>query len=102
MGLGSQNLVFERCKSFLARYLYSRTTGKSRSFTYRKLRGRFAQAKGKALTRKGKRLFHPIRLALTGSMSGPDIGEQLTLLEVGELYLDSQNCEVLGQHKPCA
>ncbi len=44
-----------------------------------------SQAKGKALTRKGKRLFHPIRVALTGSMSGPDIGEQLGLLEAGEL-----------------
>lgn len=45
------------------------------------------QAKGKALTRKGKRLFHPIRLALTGSMSGPDIGDQLRLLEAGEFRL---------------
>lgn len=42
------------------------------------------QAKGKALTRKGKRLFHPIRLALTGSMSGPDIGGQLALLQAGK------------------
>ncbi|CAM9597847.1 unnamed protein product [Ectocarpus sp. 13 AM-2016] len=43
---------------------------------------KWIKAKGKALTRKGKRLFHPIRLALTGSMSGPDIGEQLKLLEL--------------------
>eukprot|EP00752_Nemacystus_decipiens_P005945 g5369.t1 len=42
---------------------------------------KWIKAKGKALTRKGKRLFHPMRLALTGSMSGPDIGEQLGLLE---------------------
>lgn len=50
-----------------------------------------AQAKGKALTRKGKRLFHPIRLALTGNMSGPDIGEQLALLEAGEFGLNLLN-----------
>lgn len=43
------------------------------------------QATGKALNRKGKRLFHPLRLALTGDMSGPDIGGQLGLLEAGEL-----------------
>ncbi|CAB1103538.1 unnamed protein product [Ectocarpus sp. CCAP 1310/34] len=43
---------------------------------------KWIKAMGKALTRKGKRLFHPIRLALTGSMSGPDIGEQLKLLEL--------------------
>lgn len=49
------------------------------------------QAKGKALTRKGKRLFHPIRLALTGSMSGPDIGEQLGLLAAGEFGLNLRN-----------
>ncbi|CAM9410237.1 unnamed protein product, partial [Laminaria digitata] len=45
---------------------------------------KWIKATGKAMTRKGKRLFHPIRLALTGSMSGPDIGEQLLLLEAGE------------------
>ena len=28
----------------------------------------------------GKRLFHPVRVALTGSMSGPDIGAQLQLI----------------------
>lgn len=43
------------------------------------------------MTRKGKRLFHPIRLALTGSMSGPDIGEQLLLLEAGECFLGPRN-----------
>lgn len=51
----------------------------------------FTQATGKTLTRKGKRLFHPLRLALTGDMSGPDIGGQLALLEAGEFTLDSRN-----------
>eukprot|EP00640_Fibrocapsa_japonica_P000366 CAMPEP_0113938446 /NCGR_PEP_ID=MMETSP1339-20121228/4869_1 /TAXON_ID=94617 /ORGANISM="Fibrocapsa japonica" /LENGTH=552 /DNA_ID=CAMNT_0000941569 /DNA_START=247 /DNA_END=1905 /DNA_ORIENTATION=- /assembly_acc=CAM_ASM_000762 len=41
---------------------------------------KFVKAMGKELGRKGKRLFHPIRLAVTGSMSGPDIGGQLSLL----------------------
>jgi glutamyl-tRNA synthetase len=35
---------------------------------------------GKDLGRKGKGLFHPVRLALTGSMNGPDIGDQLRLI----------------------
>lgn len=40
---------------------------------------------GKEQGRKGKHLFHPLRLALTGSMSGPDVG---AILEV--LYLSEQ------------
>ena len=35
---------------------------------------------GKAQARKGKRLFMPVRIALTGQMHGPDVGEQLALL----------------------
>jgi len=35
---------------------------------------------GKAQERKGKRLFMPLRVALTGTMSGPDVGEQVRLL----------------------
>jgi len=37
-------------------------------------------ATGKELGRKGKRLFMPFRIALTGRMQGPDVGEVLTLL----------------------
>jgi len=40
----------------------------------------FLKGLGKRLGRKGKRLFHPVRLALTGQMSGADVGEQLRLL----------------------
>ncbi len=29
---------------------------------------------------KGKKLYHPVRLALTGRMSGPDVGEQVGAL----------------------
>ena len=35
---------------------------------------------GKTLGLKGKGLFHPVRLALTGRMSGPDVGDQLVLI----------------------
>lgn len=35
---------------------------------------------GKGLNRKGKRLFMPVRVALTGRMQGPDVGEVLGLL----------------------
>jgi glutamyl-tRNA synthetase len=41
----------------------------------------FINATGKALDRKGKRLFMPFRIALTGRMQGPDVGEVLTLLD---------------------
>lgn len=40
---------------------------------------------GKAQKRKGKRLFMPMRIAFTGRMQGPEVGEQLELLaKVGE------------------
>lgn len=43
----------------------------------------YVKGLGKELGRKGKRLFHPLRLALTGGMSGPDVGEQLQLVSAG-------------------
>ncbi|CAG9463046.1 unnamed protein product [Pedinophyceae sp. YPF-701] len=45
------------------------------------------KAVGKEQGRKGKRLFLPMRVALTGKLSGADIGDQLLLLstEDGEL-----------------
>jgi len=39
---------------------------------------------GKALGRKGKRLFMPMRIALTGRMQGPDVGEVLSILALAE------------------
>lgn len=41
---------------------------------------KWVKATGKGCGRKGKRLFHPLRLALTGKMSGPDVGEILQVL----------------------
>ncbi len=40
------------------------------------------EALGKSfkVKRKGKRLYHPVRLALTGRMSGPDVGDQVGVL----------------------
>ena len=39
---------------------------------------------GKQLGLKGKGLFHPVRLLLTGRMSGPDVGDQIRLLALSE------------------
>ena len=48
---------------------------------------------GVKLNLKGKALFHPARLALTGRMSGPDIGDQIQLLKASEgRYYSYCNC----------
>lgn len=39
---------------------------------------------GAATDRKGKRLFMPLRLALTGNLAGPDIGDQLVTVALAE------------------
>ena len=44
----------------------------------------YVKALGKELGLKGKALFHPARLALTGRTSGPDIGDQVKLLALAE------------------
>lgn len=40
----------------------------------------FIKPIGKAQKRKGKRLFMPMRIALTGKMHGPDVGEILNVI----------------------
>ncbi|GFR47342.1 hypothetical protein Agub_g9037 [Astrephomene gubernaculifera] len=40
----------------------------------------WVNAVGKAQKRKGKRLYMPMRIAFTGRMAGPDVGEQLEVL----------------------
>jgi glutamyl-tRNA synthetase len=45
---------------------------------------KYMKALGKALGLKGKDLFHPVRLALTGEMSGPDVGAQLQMVGMAE------------------
>lgn len=45
---------------------------------------KWATSIGKPLKRKGKRLFMPIRILLTGSMQGPDVGATLALIRSAE------------------
>ena len=44
----------------------------------------YMKSLGKQLGLKGKELFHPVRLSLTGRMSGPDVGDQLQLIALSE------------------
>lgn len=44
----------------------------------------WVKALGKAQERKGKRLFMPLRLALTGATAGAEVGDQLALLSLAE------------------
>ena len=44
----------------------------------------WVKAVGKAQERKGKRLFMPLRLALTGATAGAEVGDQLALLSLAE------------------
>lgn len=61
---------------------------------------------GKAQGRKGKRLFMPVRIALTGRMQGPDVGELLRMLateegdvaEAGAYVALPQRMEALRAH----
>lgn len=43
--------------------------------------GKWLKGVGKGMKRKGKRLFMPARIILTGRMQGPDIGKVLALVE---------------------
>jgi glutamyl-tRNA synthetase len=43
---------------------------------------------GKRLNLKGKALFHPVRLCMTGRVSGPDVGDQMQLILFSEGLLD--------------
>jgi len=45
---------------------------------------------------KGKNLFHPIRLALTGEMSGQDVTKQLSLLELACAENNPVNAKAAG------
>lgn len=42
----------------------------------------------KKLNLKGKSLFHPVRLFLTGRMSGPDVGDQIQLIYYVEKLIE--------------
>lgn len=51
---------------------------------------KYVKDMGAALGLKGKKLMHPLRLALTGSMSGNDIGDMLQLLAAAPGCVDSK------------
>jgi len=48
----------------------------------------WVKATGKSLGRKGKGLFMPLRIVMTGRMAGPDIPAQLALLGLADPALD--------------
>jgi glutamyl-tRNA synthetase len=50
----------------------------------------------KEMNVKGKNLFHPVRLALTGEMSGQDVTKQLSLLAMAEREGSVVNMESAG------
>lgn len=56
------------------------TGGEEHSSQWKK----WVKSVGKETGRKGKRLFHPLRLALTGKMSGPDVGDIIQVLHLTE------------------
>ena len=52
----------------------------------------------KDLNVKGKNLFHPLRLAMTGEMSGQDVTKQLTLISMAtaeDSAIDSSNVKIV-------
>lgn len=57
----------------------------------------WVKALGKSLGRKGKRLFMPIRLAVTGTMSGGDIGTQLRLVAAADGVVAPEKVVPLAQ-----
>jgi glutamyl-tRNA synthetase len=63
--------------------------------TFSELWKTYVKNLGKELGKKGKSLFHPIRLAVTGTMSGPDVGDQLQLLSLSQEILPSDSQEVI-------
>ena len=58
----------------------------------------YMKARAKEFNLKGKDLFHPVRLALTGEVSGQDVTKQLALLELAsreDSVLDAENSGVV-------
>ena len=67
---------------------------KSCTFTQDYMAYMKALAKEKGV--KGKNLFHPVRLALTGEMSGQDVTKQLSLLALADRPDSVINAESVG------
>ena len=47
------------------------------------------KAAGKEMGKKGKDLFLPMRICMTGCMQGPDVGEQVFLVNKAESIIKS-------------
>jgi len=59
---------------------------------------KWLKAVGKEQGRKGKRLFMPMRIALTGRMQGPDVGEQMAALAAADGAVgDGVECVLLPE-----
>lgn len=56
------------------------TMPKGNEDTFQELWKTYMKNLGKELGLKGKGLFHPVRLCITGRMSGPEIADQLSML----------------------
>lgn len=69
------------------------------AYSYPKAYKAHMKTMSKELNVKGKNLFHPIRLALTGEMSGQDITRQMSLLQMTSSYegtIDNESVGVVG------
>jgi len=49
----------------------------------------FIKKVGKDLDKKGKNLFLPVRICMTGAMQGPDVGDQVYLVKKAESCINS-------------
>lgn len=67
-------------RDYDAGFMPTGTAGEEHTSQWKK----WVKATGKETGRKGKRLFHPLRLALTGKMSGPDVGDIIQVLHLAE------------------
>eukprot|EP01041_Mallomonas_annulata_P004898 gene4898-9765_t len=81
---------FDTIISALSRDFESGALPKGSEENFPELWKAYMKTLGKELGRKGKKLFHPVRLALTGTMSGADLGEQLQLLSLASEILPSE------------
>ena len=81
---------FNKISSIIVRDYESGAFPKSSAGDFQELWKAYVKNVGKELGIKGKDLFHPLRFALTGRMSGPDIGDQLQFLSMAQESLSDE------------
>ena len=81
---------FNKISSIIVRDYESGAFPKSSAGDFQELWKAYVKNIGKELGIKGKDLFHPLRFALTGRMSGPDIGDQLQFLSMAQETLSDE------------